>query len=129
MKKLFAVSTLALSFSAFADSADRISPADWLDAHPSVQVSVIRGDAPDTFKVNAVVSDTRTGKVLATPLLITRAGTPARAQIGADGTKGMVSVTFTVTVDASGKTAAYSSEIRDNSEVVASQSATLAVTE
>jgi hypothetical protein len=129
MKKLFAVSLLAFSFSAFADSADRISSAVWLDAHPSVQIAVTHGDAPDTYNVNAVVSDLRTGKVLAKPALITRAGTPARAEIGADGTKGMVSVTLTVTVDPSGKTAAYSGEIRDNSELVASQSATLAVTE
>jgi hypothetical protein len=129
MKKLFAVSLLALSFSAAADSADRISPAAWLDAHPSVQISVTHGDVSDTYKVNAVVSDLRTGKVLAKPVLVTRAGVPARAEIGGDGTKGMVSVMFTVTVDPSGKTAAYSSEVRDNSQVVTSQSATLAVTE
>jgi hypothetical protein len=129
MKKLFAFALAAVSFSAFAASADRISPAAWLDAHPNIQIAVTHGDAPDTYNINAVVSDLRTGKVLAKPVLVTRAGTPARAEIGGDGVKGMVSVTFTVTVDPSGKTAAYSSEIHDNSEVVASQSATLAVAE
>jgi hypothetical protein len=129
MKKLFALALLALSFSAVADSAAPTSPDAWVGARPNIQIAVTRGATPDTYTVNAVVSDLRTGNVLAKPVVITRAGTPARAEIGGVGAKGMVSVAFTITVDASGKTATYSSEVRDNAEVVASQSATLAVTQ
>ena len=127
MKKLFAVALFALSFSALAASADPVAPDAWMGARPSVQITVVHGTAPDTYIINAVVSDLRTGNVLAKPVMVTRAGTPARAEIGGVGVKGMVSVAFTVTVDPSGQTAAYSSEVRDNAEVVASQSATLAI--
>lgn len=129
MKKLFAASLLTLSFSALADSAAPVAPDAWAGARPSVQITVAHGTTPDTYNINAVVSDLRTGNVLAEPVLVTRAGTPARAEIGGVGVKGMMSVAFTVTVDPSGQTAAYSSEVRDNAEVVASQNATLAVAE
>ncbi len=127
MKKLFAVALLALSFSALADSATPVAPDAWVGARPNVQITVSHGTAPDTYTINAIVSDLRTGNVLAKPVMVARAGSPARAEIGGVGVKGMVSVAFTVTVDPSGQTAAYSSEVRDNAEVVASQSATLAV--
>ena len=127
MKKLFAVALLALSFSALADSPTPVAPDAWMGARPNVQISVSHGAAPDTYTINAVVSDLRTGAVLAKPVMVAHAGSPARAEIGGVGVKGMVSVAFTVTVDSSGQTAAYSSEVRDNAEVVASQSATLAV--
>ena len=127
MKKLFAVALLALSFSALADSATPVAPDAWVGARPNVQITVSHGTAPDTYTINAIVSDLRTGNVLAKPVMVARAGSPARAEVGGVGVKGMVSVAFTVTVDPSGQTAAYSSEVRDNAEVVASQSATLAV--
>jgi hypothetical protein len=127
MKKMLAVLLLALSFSVFADSAAPVTSDAWMGARPSVQITVAHGTAPDLYNINAVVSDLRTGAVLAKPVMVTRAGAPARAEIGGVGVKGMVSVALTVTVDPSGQTAAYSSEVRDNAEVVASQSATLAV--
>ncbi|MCI0351490.1 MAG: hypothetical protein L0Z53_18870 [Acidobacteriales bacterium] len=127
MKKLFAVALLTLSFSAHADSAAPVAPDAWMGARPNVQITVSHGTTPDTYTINAVVSDLRTGNVLAKLVMVARAGSPARAEIGGVGVKGMVSVAFTVTVDSSGQTAAYSSEVRDNAEVVASQSATLAV--
>lgn len=127
MKQLFAVGLLALSFSALADSATPVTPDAWIDARPDVQISVSHGPAPGTYTINAVVSDLRNGNVLANPVMETRAGAPAHAEIGSTGVKGMASVAFTVTVDPSGQTAAYSSEVRDNAEVVSSQRATLAV--
>lgn len=128
MKKLLAAALLVTSFSALASSAEPAAPDAWHGARPNVQIAVSHGDTADSYTINAVVSDLRTGKVLAKPVMVARAGAPARAEIGGVDVKGMVSVAFTVTVDPSGETAAYSSEVRDNAEVVASQSATLAVT-
>jgi hypothetical protein len=71
MKKLFAVALLALSFSAVADSAAPTSPDAWVGARPNVQIAVTRGATPDTYTVNAVVSDLRTGNVLAKPVVVT----------------------------------------------------------
>ncbi len=127
MKKLSAAALLILSFSAFADSTTPVASDAWTGARPNVQITVSHGTAPDTYTINAIVSDLRTGNVLAKPVLVARAGSPARAEIGSVGSKGMISIAFTVTVDSSGQTAAYSTEFRDNAEVFASQSATLAV--
>jgi hypothetical protein len=127
MKNLYAVALLAFPFSAIADSTAPVAPEAWDNARPDVQIAVVHGAVPDTYTVNAIVSDLRTGKVLAEPVLVTRAGTPARAEIGGVGSQGTVSVAFAVTVDPSGQTAAYSSEVRHDAKVIASQSATLAV--
>src|SRR5689334_5622774 len=123
MKKLCVLVPLALSSAALAAPTDTASADAWKGARPNVEISVAHAAAPDTYTVNAVVTDLRTGHVLAKPVMLTRAGMPARAEVGGVGVEGMASVAFTVTVDASGQTAAYSSEVRDNAEVVASQSA------
>jgi hypothetical protein len=129
MRKLMIACLLALSFPAFAETPAPAAADAWVGARPSVQITVAHGDALDSYEIHAVVSDLRTGDVLAKPVILTHAGAPAVAEIGGVGVEGMVSVVFTVTVDASGRTAAYSSEVRDNAEVIASQSATLAVVE
>lgn len=64
MKQLFAVALLALSFSALADSAAPAAPDAWMGARPNVQIAVSHGTTPDTYTINAVVSDLRTGNVL-----------------------------------------------------------------
>lgn len=129
MKKLFAVALLTLPFSAFADSAAPSSSDAWHGARPDITVSVSPGDTPDTYRVSAVVTDLRSGTVLAEPVMAVRPGKAARAEIGGVGTEGLVSVAFAVTVDPSGDTATYTSEVRNNAEVISSQSATLAVVE
>lgn len=128
MKTIFAVALLAVSVPAFAEGATTSSDA-WQGARPDIAVSVSQGDTPDTYKVNAVVTDLRSGDVLSEPVMVAYAGKAARAEIGGIGTDGLMSIAFSVTVDHAGDTAAYSSEVRNNAEVVSSQSATLAVTE
>ena len=98
-----------------------------MDARPDLKLAVTRGTAPNTYTIKAVVSDLRSGSVLATPVMIAHARAAARAEVGGVEVKGMVSVAFSVTVDPSGKTDEYSSEVKDNAGIVASQSATLAV--
>jgi hypothetical protein len=129
MKWLLAIAVPALPFSTFGASPAPASADAWQDARPAVDISVSRGEAPDTYQVNAVVSDLRNGDVLAKPIMVIQAGKAARAEIGGVGMDGFVSVAFAVTVDPTGETAAYTSEVRNNAEVVSSQSATLAVVE
>ena len=129
MKKLFATALLALPFSAFAASPAPASSDAWQGARPAVEISVSHGESPDTYQVNAVVSDLRNGTVLAEPVMLVQAGKVARAEIGGIGAEGLASVAFAVTVDPAGETATYASEVRNNAEVVSSQSATLAVVE
>lgn len=127
MNTLLATALLALAPLAFAGTATPPVQADWLQAHPNVQVVVTPGAATGTYSVEAIVMDLRSGKVLAEPRLTVQAGEPARAQVGAIGDDGLMSVTFTVTVNEDGRSAAYTSEIRDNNEVISSHSAMLAV--
>ncbi|TBR40416.1 MULTISPECIES: hypothetical protein [Dyella] len=118
---------LALSSVASAKPAGDISATDWNNARPKVELRVSRGTTSDTYAVEATISDLRSGKVLAHPKVITRAGVPAKIQAGAKGAAGLISVEATVTVAPSGATATYASEIKDNDAVVSSQGATLAV--
>lgn len=125
---LFAIGILVISLAASAGTDQGVPSADdWLNARPDAQVRVSRGSAPGTYDVKATISDLRSGKVLAQPQLVARAGQPAVVDVSARGAEGMVSVRFTVTVAPSGDTAAYTSEIRNDDVVVSAQSATLAV--
>lgn len=125
---LLAIGFLAVSLAASAGADPGASSAgDWRDARPDAQVHVSRGSAPGTYDVKATIADLRSGKVLAQPRLVARAGQPAVVDVGAKGAQGMVSVHLTVTVASSGDTAAYTGEVRDNDVVVSAQRATLAV--
>ena len=127
MKKLLALSLLTVASAAFA-APDTTPAADaWVGARPAVKVSVAKAGA-DTYRVNATVRDLRNGNVLSEPVLVTKAGVPAKAEVGATGAVGNMLVAFTVTVAADGQSASYTSELRSNGEVLASEEATLAVT-
>lgn len=99
----------------------------WMGARPSLQLAVSRTDMPDRYTVRAKVWDLRSGAVLSEPILVVEGGKPAVAEVGALGTPGAMLVAFTVTVDADGRRAACSSEVRDNGTVISAQRATLAV--
>ena len=115
MRTLFAASLLALSLHAFADSpAPAVSPDAWQGAHPSLEINVTRGAEPDTYSIKAVVTDLRNDTILSRPELLTRAGSPARFELGGVGIDGAISLKLEVTVDPDGQTATYASEIRDN---------------
>jgi hypothetical protein len=130
MIRLFALSVLAVSITASAEGSLVAGTAeDWHGVRPKLELSVHRGAEPATYVIKAVVTDLRDGRVMARPSLITKAGIPARADVGAVGDRGLMSVGFTVTVDAQGKTAAYSGEVREDAQVISSQSATLAVSQ
>ena len=126
MKKLLAVCLFVVS--AAANAAPTASaPGDaWIGARPAVKVTVSPGSA-DTFRVSATVRDLRNGNVLSQPVLITRAGMPAKVEVGTTGSPGATIVAFTVTVAHDGKSAAYKSEIRSNGDVVAAEEATLVI--
>jgi len=129
MKRLAAVALLALPSAAFAASPSPTSSDAWQGARPAIEISVGHAEAPGTYRVNAVVTDLRNGDVLAEPVMVMQAGQAARAQVGGVGVEDLVSVAFAVTVDPSGESASYTSEVRNDAEVVASQRATLAVGE
>lgn len=127
--KVFAVvALLSLSCHAYADQRDPVPSADaWIGARPSVEVSVHPGPDADTYRVNAVVTDLRSGQVLSIPMMLVAAGAPAKAEIGAVGIQGATQLAFSVTVAADGESAAYSAEVRSNGEVISAQHATLLV--
>lgn len=126
MKKLLAISLLAAVASASAAPGPTPPGNAWVGARPAVQVSVASAGT-DTYRVQATVRDLRNGNILSEPKLVTRAGVPAKAEVGADGAPGDMLVAFTVTVAPDGQSASYTSELRSNGEVLASAEATLAV--
>lgn len=78
---------------------------------PQVRVSVRPGAAANSFDVSAVITDRQTGNVLAEPKMSVKAGSWAQSEVGQIGVPGVASVALSVTVDPSGKHAAYSAEI------------------
>ena len=126
MKKLVALCLFAVVATANA-APSATPPGDaWIGARPAVKVTV-SPDGADTFRVSATVRDLRNGNVLSEPVLITKAGMPAKAEVGTTGAPGATVVAFTVTVAPDGKSAVYSSEVRSNGEVLAAEEATLVV--
>lgn len=123
MKNLAVLALLSLTFAASAAP----DAAAWTNARPNVKISVAAAGA-ETYKVSAVVTDLRNSRILSEPRLVTKAGMSAKAEIGAKGQPGATLVSFTVTVAPNGRTAAYSSEISANGQVIAAQQATLVVT-
>lgn len=124
MNKLMLTVLMCFAFVVHADTSTADSLDVWKEAEPEVQVTVVPVAEPDSYKVNAVVTDLRTGTVLSRPELRVRAGTPARVEVG---TEERIKLIFNVTVDASGESATYSWELRDNDLVRASESSTLVI--
>ena len=106
---------------ASAIAADWMSK--WTDARPSATVSVVPISKPGQFLVRVKITDLATSSLLAEPRLVTAAGVPATMETGTD----KLMVRFVVTVDPSGRQAAYTSEVRRNGQVESSQSAVLAI--
>jgi hypothetical protein len=123
-----ALALLALTFAtAYAEGPVAQSPDVWIGARPSVEISVRPSSTAGTFMIAAVVKDLRNGEVLSKPMMLVKAGAPAKLEVGAQGVPDASALSVAVTVAGDGKTAAYSSEVRSNGEVVSSQQATLAV--
>lgn len=123
-----ALALLALTFAtAYAEGPVAQSPDVWIGAHPSVEISVRPSSTAGTFMIAAVVKDLRNGEVLSQPMMLVKAGAPAKLEVGARDVPDASALSVAVTVAGDGKTAAYSSEVRSNGEVVSSQQATLAV--
>ena len=78
----------------------------YLVSQPGLEVSARRGAAEGTYEISAVLSDTDTGKAIASPKLTVRAGTWASASIGGR-TGAQPSASFSATVDPSGNIAAF----------------------
>lgn len=128
-KFLFVASLLSVSALANAGSAGSTSADAWRLARPRIEVQIKRMPTPDTYVVKATISDLKSGKVLAEPKLITHANTPARIEVGEKGVPGSIAVDIDVMVASSGATAVYTSEIRDNDQVISTQVLTLAVSD
>ena len=126
MKKLVAFCLFAVVAAANAAPSANPTGDAWVGARPAVKVNVSPAGA-DTFRVSATIRDLRNGNVLSEPVLVTKAGMPAKAEVGTTGTPGATVIAFTVTVAPDGNSAGYRSEIRSNGEVLAAEEATLVV--
>jgi hypothetical protein len=127
MHRLLAIAFLALSSPAFAADAPAPEPQVWTTSQSQVRVSVSRGASENTFNVGATVTDRQTGGVLAEPKMIIKAGAWAQAEVAAMGAPGVASVALSITVDPSGKNAAYFAEIRRADGKLDSESGTLRI--
>ncbi|MGY4516906.1 hypothetical protein [Lysobacter sp. HA18] len=126
MKQLFALSLFAIAAAATAAPVATPAGAAWAGARPAVNVSVARAGA-NTFRVSATVRDLRNNNVLSQPVLVVKAGVPAKAEVGATGAPGTSAVAFTVTVAPNGESASYESQIKSNGAIIATEEVTLAV--
>lgn len=106
-----------------AQSADSQA---WQAAHPLTSVSVASTDSAGVYRVSVTVVDAQSSQVLANPILMARAGSPSRYQIGFNPG---VSIRFTVTVNADGRTATYQSETLRDGQVQSGYIGTLYVQE
>ena len=127
MKKLSLLLVALLSSSALASGTAPSAASTWLNAQPVLQLKVKPATAAGTYSVNAVITDRATGKVLERPSLIINAGTWGRAEVGAKGAPGMVLVSLSVSVEPSGRGAAYFAEFRREGGHTDTQSGTLLV--
>jgi beta-lactamase regulating signal transducer with metallopeptidase domain len=100
-----------------------LRPADWSDARPSSTITVAAGPKPGQFLVSTTITDLATSRILGEPRLLTNADVPATMEIGTNH----LMMRFVVTVDASGREAAYTSEVRRDDKVESAQSGTLIV--
>ncbi len=122
-----ALALLALPALAFAQAPTPPSPDIWIGAHPAVELSIKPYTTPDTYVLSAVVKDLRNNTVIAKPVMLVKAGAPARLEAGVEGVPNASGFKMQVTVAQDGKTAAFTSEVQANGETVASQAGTLAV--
>jgi len=127
MRKLFVTALVLLPL--FATAADRQPTASktWVGVQPKIDVSVRAGSTAGTYQVHTVVSDRDSGKVLETPTMLIRAGAWAKADFGRTGVPGLAAVSLAVTVDPSGRHAAYFADFRRGSGNTDTQSGTLIV--
>lgn len=129
-RSFFLAAALAVSPLIAADAARASAPVPaeaWIGARPAVEISVREGAASDTYEVSAVVSDLRNDTVLARPLLIVNAGSPARIEMGATGEADAVLLALSVTVDAAAGTARYEATVSIGDGMISRHGATLAV--
>lgn len=106
MKKFHGIVLAALlPLAALANEAPS-APSPYVSVQPGLEVSARHGQAEGTFEIAAVVSDTSTGKVIATPKMTVRAGQWAQSSIGSSAEPSS-RITFSATVDPSGQWVAF----------------------
>jgi hypothetical protein len=118
---IMALSAGAALSAAVAQSA---APAAWTAAHPMTEVSVKATDKAHLFLVSARITDAQTAATLAAPSFVAEAGVPAGFVVGANPG---VSLRFSVTVDSSGSSARYRSEILKDGKIQSGYSGVLYV--
>jgi hypothetical protein len=125
MRSLIALA-LALAFTVFSGpvAAQQFNPNDWKEARPVTSIAVNRTVQAGVYRVSAVITDVHTAKVLGKPVLLTKPGVPGTIEMG---TQAGVIVRFVVTVDQSGQTAVYRSEVLKGGTVQSGNSGTIAV--
>ena len=87
MKKLPLLLAALVSTSALASGAAPTTPDAWMNAQPSLELTVEPAGSADTYSVQAVITDKVTGKVLERPTMVIKGGAWGRAEIGAAWTK------------------------------------------
>ena len=127
MRKLLIASLALLPLLAVGADRSHSTPEMWRNAQPQLSIKVEHGAQPDTFDVIAVVTDHLTGSILSEPRMTIKACSWARAQLGATGAPGDVSLSLAVTVDPSGENAAYFAKIHRPDATTDTESGTMAV--
>jgi hypothetical protein len=113
-----------LAAAALLTSSAYATSQEWEAARPITTVAVVATKNAGVFKVSVTITDARSQKILATPVLLANTNTPATFQIGSQ--RG-VSLRFTVTVDINGKVAQYRSETLEHGQVQSGYSGVLYV--
>ena len=105
MRKLIATVVL-LASPVFASASGDAPPSPYVAVQPGIEVSARRGAEEGTFEVSATITDTTSGKVIAAPRIILRAGTWAVAAIGS-AEQPAETMSFSATVDPTGSVVAF----------------------
>ena len=92
---------------------------------PTTAVTVTRRAESDVFIVSAVITDSQSASVIARPVLVVKAATPAKIEIG---TMPGTILRMVVVVDGDGGSATYRSEIVRDGQLEDSRTGTVEVT-
>lgn len=124
---LFALGTAFLPLLLIAQVAKDVTADHWLTSEPTLLITVTPATTPRAYLVTGLITDARTNKVLANPVLETPAGESASSEISLKQAGRTMAVRFTVRVRPNGKSADYSGEAVRNGKLLAEYDGTVSV--